>query len=299
MALSTTNIDVYRGTEGVSLPKQLSSQIMQNAVESSAIMRLANRIDLPGSGLTIPVITGDPRAAWVNETNEKAVSEPGLSSKNMTGYKIAVIVPFSNEFKRDMKSLYGAIVDRMPAAIAKKFDDTVFHGAAPGSNFDTLASAAKVGLDAANNGEWAALVAADTAIATAGGELDGWAMSPQGRAALIGAVDDNGRPLFVNSTAEGAVSYILGAGVERSRAAYKTGTPSNIVGYAGDWTKAWYGTVEDIKIKVAEEATINDGTNIINLWQRNMFAVMAEVEVGFVIQDDDFFVALTDGSESL
>ena len=37
----------------------------------------------------------DPEAAWVAETGAKPVSNPGLSQKIMRGYKLAVIVPFS------------------------------------------------------------------------------------------------------------------------------------------------------------------------------------------------------------
>ena len=60
MALVTTPHDIYRGTSGITLPKELSNEIWANAVQESAIMRLAQRIDLPGSGITIPVITADP-----------------------------------------------------------------------------------------------------------------------------------------------------------------------------------------------------------------------------------------------
>lgn len=292
MPFSTTQVDTYRGTSGVSLPTELSNDIWAQAQEDSAVMRLATRITLPGRGLSIPVITGDATADWVIESAEKPVSEATLDTKVMTPYKLAIIELFSNEFARDARALYDALRDRMPGAIAKKFDATVFHGSAPGTGFDVLSAATPISLDAANKGEWAALVQAYNDIAIAGGSLDGWALSPQGKGILLGATDGDGRPLFINNTADGAVPMILGQRVADSRAAYKSGTP-DIVGIAGDWTKARYGIVEDIQIKISEDATINDGTNQINLWQRNMFAVMCEIEVGFVVEDDDYFALLT------
>ena len=77
--------------------------------------------------------------------------------------------------------------------------------------------------------------------------------------------------------------------------AYKgdTGAASTL-GFAGDWSQAYYGIVEDVKLEYATEATLNDGTNTINLFQRNMFAVRAEMEVGFVVKGDDYFKRLTD-----
>ena len=65
MALDTTAIDINRGTTNVQLPPQLSSDIWSKAVEQSAIMQLAQRVNLPGSGITIPIITGDASADWV------------------------------------------------------------------------------------------------------------------------------------------------------------------------------------------------------------------------------------------
>ena len=45
----------------IELPNAVSSEILQKTQESSAVMRLARQIPLPGNGLQIPVITGDPR----------------------------------------------------------------------------------------------------------------------------------------------------------------------------------------------------------------------------------------------
>ena len=123
MALSTTPVDINRGTSGVVLPMQLSNEVWANALEESAIMRLANRIELPGSGITVPVITGDASADWVAETAEKPVSEATLGDKKMTPYKIAVIELFSNEFRRDMARVYNELARRLPNSIGKKFDE--------------------------------------------------------------------------------------------------------------------------------------------------------------------------------
>ena len=196
----------------------------------------------------------------------------------MQAYKLAVIVPFSNEFRRDLQNLYTALVARLPLALAQKFDATVFHGAAPGTNFDTFAAvtAQSFGTDA-----YAALVAADTDVATHGGMLNGFVLSPQGRGALLAEKDGDQRPLFINSVAEGAIPMILGQKVVQAKAAYKAGTP-NVLGIAGDWTQAMYGLVNGIDISISEEATLTSGNTTINLWQQNMFAVRAEVEVGFV-----------------
>jgi len=270
----------------ITLPGSVASKIIQKTQEQSAIMKLATEIDLPGNGITFPVITSDPEAQWVDETDSKPVSNPGLGTKNMKGYTLAVIVPFSNQFKRDYGALFNALVNRLPLALAKKFDETVFgkHDA-PGELFDTFknATAQSLALDV-----YGGLVAADTNVALNGGAVNGYAITPQMRSILLSALDKNDRPLFVNSVADGAIPMILGQPTYISRAAFVDGSPKTI-GVAGDWTKAMYGVVEGVDIQISSEATLDLGNGTtINLFQRNMFAVRAEIEVGFVAQTEMF-----------
>ena len=262
----------------IDLPVDVAQEILAKTQNESAVMALARQIVLPGRGAAINVIASDPEAAWVGETSAKTVSNPGLATKVMRAYKLAVIVPFSNEFRRDVASLYDAIVERLPRALAEKFDATVFGAVnAPGTDFDTFASATaqSIGTDA-----YAGLVAADGDIAAHGGIMNGVVLAPQGKSILLGATDDQKRPLFINSVAEGAIPMVLGARTLQSKGAYKAGTP-NMVGVVGDWTQAMYGTVEGVRIDYSSDATLTSGNTTINLFQQNMFAVRAEIEVGF------------------
>ena len=289
----------------IELPVSVSTEILQKTQEQSAVMQLARQISLPGNGVQIPVITSDPVADWVTETGNKPVSNPGLSKKIMQAHKLAVIVPFSNEFRRDAAALYAALVQRLPAALGKEFDKTVFFG--PGStlaNFDDFSEVTAQALDASQKTAFDGIVAADADISSQGGIVNGWVMSPQGRGVLLAAQDTDKRPLFINNIADGAVNQILGSPVVVNGAAYKAGSAGvgtaagtpDIVGFAGDWTHALYGTVEGIKIDVSDQATltVQNGTSVsqINLWQKNMFAVRAEIEVGFVAETA-YFNALT------
>ena len=274
-------IDMNR-TTSISLPGAVSSEIWQKTQEGSAVMRLARKIELPGLGVTIPVITGDPEAGWVGETEKKPVKRGTLATKLMTPYTLAVIVPFSNQFKRDLPNLYDALIQRLPLALGKKFDQTVFGGATvPGSNFDTLkgCTAQEIGTNA-----YGGLVAAQADIAAHDGILNGWVLSPKAQSTLLTAVDGNKRPLFINSVADGAVPMILGASAIQSKGAYVADTTTakkHVVGFAGDWTQAVYGTVEGVQIALSDQATLTDGSTTINLFEQNMFAVRAEIEVGF------------------
>lgn len=290
---------IQTNRSNITLPADISAEIIQKTQEESAVMRLARQIALPGRGLSIPMITSDPEANWVDETDEKPVSNPGLSQKTMKAYKLAVIVPFSDEFARDYKALYDALVQRIPGALGKKFDATVFHGTTPGTGFDVLTSCTAQSIDVNASGEggfYKALVGADVDIAAHDGDINGFAMSPQARGEMLSALDKDGRPIFINNVAEGAIPRLIGQPVYYSRGLYSAGNAASsgvqakpdVLGFAGDWTKAMYGVVEGVKIDVTNQATLTIGTGQVNLWQRNMFAVKAEVEVGFVAVTDCF-----------
>lgn len=283
----------------IELPNEVSREILQKTQESSTVMRLARQIALPGRGVQIPVITGDPTADWVSETEAKPVSNPSLSKKIMQAHKLAVIVPFSDEFRRDAASLYDALVSRLPDVLGKKFDQTVFFGPASGSlaNFDNFSA---VTTQSMQSSPYAALVAADTDIAEQSGIVNGYVFSPQGKGVLLSALDAENRPLFINSVAEGAIPRLLGSPTYVTSAAYKDGTATvgttpgdpDIIGFAGDWTKAMYGTVEGVRISYSADASLVVGSGTtqytLNLFQQNMFAVRCEIEVGFVAQTNYF-----------
>lgn len=283
--------DINRTTNSMALPSDVASEILQKTSAESAIMRLARKIDLPGRGVTIPVITGDPSAAWVAETAVKPVSNGTPGTKLMSAYKIAVIETFSKEFTRDAKMLYDALIQRLPAALAAVFDSTVIGATqAPGQNMDTFANCQTQSILNANNGTYLGLVAADSDIATHGGVVNGYAFGAQGRALLLTAVDTTNRPLFLASASEGAVDKVLGNATYFNKNIYKAGTPGTsgtpaVVGVAGDWSKALYGTVAGVEIGVTDTATLTVGSGAsatqLNLWQQNMVAVKAEIEVGF------------------
>lgn len=294
-------IDLNRTSTGVSnlLPREVSQEIWANAVGESVIMQASRQINIPGSGVAIPIITGDAEADWVNETDEKPVSDPSISSKVLTPYKLAVIETFSDEFRRDLPGLYAELARRLPSALGRKFDSTIINGTAPGSGFDVLTGATAVAVDGADVVD--DLANALSTVNVAGGDLSHWLVSPQLEGKLTVAKDPGtGSYAFLRDarTDNGAIGSIFGRDVLKSTAVYDgTATPP-VTGIAGDFANsAIFGTVEGIKVDISDQATVTKGGVAINLWQRNMFAIRAEVEVGFIVRDAAHFVKLTEDAE--
>lgn len=292
-----------RQSGGLDLTPETQAQIWQDAAQQSAFMQLAQKITLPGKGVRVPIIVGEPEAGWVQETGVKPKSGVTFSKKDMVPYTIAVILPFSNQFRRDFTALYNQVVAMGPTAIAKAFDATVMGTLdKPGSDFDTLNGAKTVSLGS-NNNIWKALNRADDDITDANGTLDGWALAPQGRSILRQATDNNGRPLFLTSTTGSDVSTILGEPTYVSKGVHvaaqtagsgKSATSTaEIVGVAGEFGSASWGSVQGLQTSISDQASLTIDGRQVNLWEQNMFAVRIEMEVGFRIRDINRFVLLT------
>lgn len=303
-------VDISRATTNVPslLPSDVSAEIHAKMLESSVVQQLARRVSVPGSGLTIPVISGEPTAGWVAETAAKPVSRHTLNKLQLTPKKLAVIEPFSDEFRRDLPGLYAELVRRLPMSLSKKFDAEALYGDRTqiGSLYDegeaSSTNADQQVLDSTNT--YADILAGITTVAVNGYDANGIAVSPAGEALLMGATYSD-RPIFMpDAIGSSTVGRVLGRPVLRSRAiALGTGldangsgsgtTSFNLLGVVGDWNEAIWGTVEGIKISFSDQATLTDGSGSINLWQQNMFAVRAEIEIGFVVADPKAFVFYT------
>jgi HK97 family phage major capsid protein len=290
--------DVSTLTPGVYLPPELSGEIWQNVQENSVVQQLAGRMDLPGGGVAVDIITGDPVAEFVGETGQKPVSNPSVDSKLVYPHTIAVIETFSNKFRNNKNALYNALQARLPNALARRFDAAVLYGeGAPTTNFDTLEDAPSV--DVATS-PYAGLLTALGSVVDEQADITGWAISPQAELVFLGQTDTLGRPLFVDGVNNsGSIPRLLNRTAVKSRyvgrPAVTGGTPKPATfGFGGDWSQATVGIADPISIDINTKGsvTLPDGS-IINLWQRNMFAVRVEVEIGFRYRDVNRFVRLT------
>lgn len=301
--MANTALDVSRLTNGVMLTPEMSSEIWTESIKQSALTQLASRVNLPGKGVKWQTLNAPTAAEWVEETAEKPVVDPTFGSKTMIPHKLAQIITVSEEFTRDAAALWSAIQAQASEAIAQAIDKTFLAGtiALPGTDgVDTLADAQTVNI---KGGTYKDFVKIATTVLENDGDLNGVAITNQGLAKFLTATDTNGRPLMtpgVNSTELGS---IFGARMIKSPWGYKAAVKAStdpkvnaapeVLGVAGDWRNAIYGTVQGIRIKMTDTATVKKGSQTINLWQRNMIAFLVEAEVGFIVRDKSKFVVIT------
>jgi len=271
--------------------RPIFDSIFKKAVDSSAVMTLAPKMNITGNGKTIAIINDEDDAVPVVEGMKKPELNPTVEPKYVVPYTFAKIFTMSKQYRRDYSAIYQELMKRAPGAIARGFDRAVFGAySSPGTGFYQLSSASGVNL-AQTEGVWDALVEADTAIAVADGMLDGWALSVQGRAIVLRAKDNNGMPIYVSPSLTGSLPSLYGLPAKIAKRAYIPGTP-NTVGFGGDWSQSGYGIVgSSYNIDIAKEATING----VNLFENNLIGVRVEADLAFVMADPALFVKLLDG----
>jgi HK97 family phage major capsid protein len=273
-------------------------------------MQLAGKMAIAPEGKKFQTITGDPTPQWVAETNKKPVDFFAFGTKTVIPYKMALIVPFSMEFRRDKGALYNECIRRVPKLFGKEFDATAMSTTAPGTGFDVFGSASKATIlpDTTNHIDvYDRFLAVDSTIGAADGIMNGIALAPQGRSVVLGAKDGQGYPIFTPGVQSGQLGNILGANVSVKKGVYVAGVASTgagdagtpaIVGIAGDWDEAQWGVIGQLTGSISEEATLtytdaNSQTVTLALWQQNMFAVRFEIELALMIRDINKFVLLT------
>lgn len=285
-------------------PKSISQMIFEDVARTSIVQQLSRRVNLPDNGTTIPVTTGKPTAGWVAEGDAKPVSDAAMTIKVMEPKKLAVIVPFSEEYvRRDATGLFQAIRPQIAEAFADAFDAAAIHGTStPFADYITeTTKSVELGTAASSaGGVWGDLVAGFKLLTDDRKKLTGFAADPMAEPKLLDSYDANGRPILVDTNSEGLQGRrLLGRPIGFSEGVAKVDGSSALRLVGGDWTKVAYGIGRDITYSVSNEATLDlGGDTTLNLWQNNMVAIRAEAEYGLVIADTDAFVEFVDSVTS-
>ncbi|KDN84382.1 phage major capsid protein [Kitasatospora cheerisanensis] len=294
------------------LPPTITAPIFNRVAETSAVMQRARRIPLSMTASTaIPVSMDIPNAGWVNEGGSKPTGTESMTVKTMAGKKVAVLVPVSEEVARsNAAGLYSQIQQDLPVALSRAFDLAAIHGKTPSgaagpfddhlaetTNSITLGTATKT-----NGGIWKDIVDGEALVIDDNYDVTGWVADPRLRPQLLNAVDNNGRPLFVDTTsalgpgAAGAGSllglpldYSRGISGKLVRASGTSDTGLRMIG--GDWSQCAYGVGMDITMKLSTEANYKDADgNWHSAFQENLVLLLCEAHFGFVIGDENAFV---------
>jgi HK97 family phage major capsid protein len=295
------------------LNPDIAAPIFERAAKMSVVQTLAQRVPLGPNGVAVPVVTGRMSAGWVAEGAQKTASGGSLTLKTMAPKKIATIAVVSAEVVRANPGNYMNLIrDQIAEAFATAFDSAVLHGTnTPFSGYlDQTSKAAEIGAHtAAEGGVYADLITALDLLVSDQKRLTGWALDSVMEPNLLGSVDTTGRPIFIDTPPTDTANQASNPGAQ-VRAGRLMGRPSamsdtvatsnltTVVGYGGDWTQVAWGQIGGISYDVSTEATVTINGALTSLWEHNLVAVRAETEFGFLANDVNAFVRLSNATGS-
>lgn len=294
---------------GFLTPEQ-SAPIFEEAAKASVVQRLVRQVPLGGNGKAIPVVTGKMSAGWVAEGAKKPASAGALALKTMEPKKLATIAITSAEVVRANPGGYMQLIrSQIAEAFALAFDLAALYdkgpdGTAGGGPFPTwVAQTTKtVALGTttqANGGIHGDLVAGLSLLVNDGKRLTGFALDDVVEPLLLGAVDANGRPIYIDTpldetTTAARPGRLIGRPSVMSEGIAEAvpGTPSTAytVAFGGNWSQAAWGVVGGISYDVSTQATVTINGVLTSLWENNLIAVRAEAEYGWLVNDPASFV---------
>ena len=282
---------------------ELAGPIFAEAAKGSAAMSLIRKVPLGASGQAFPIVTSRPTANWTAEGAQKHTTEAGLGLVKMEPKKLTAIAVASQEVIRANPGGYSETLAGLLAdAFARAFDLAVFHNKGGDGNgtspFETTLAATTKSVTlgaAAGTNTYDDLVKAMALNlqGTPKKQVTGFAFDTGFEIDLLNAKDTAGRPLFAEAAYTGAVPALRsGSVLGRTTYMHENVGLDKTVGFAGDWTKAAWGTVGGITMDVSTEATVTIGGQLVSLYENNLVAIRAEAEYGFALADKDAFVKI-------
>lgn len=273
-----------------------------DARKQSVVQQLVRQVPLGINGQEIPVTTSKPTAGWVAEGGQKPTTSGGKTLKTIKPRKIAAISVVSAEVVRANP---GGYIEDLRADIAEAFaiafDAAALHGTntpfGAGNFIAATTNAVELGTaTVAAGGIFADVNAGLALLVNSGKRLTGTAFDSITEPIFNGAVDANGRPLFIDSpTTDMAANVRAGRLLGRPSFIGDGVAKTTTVGFGGDWSKAVWGVVGGISYDVSSQATVTLDGELVSLWEHNLVAVRAEAEYGWLVHDTGAFVKYTEG----
>lgn len=272
------------------IPTEYSNQIIQDAVEESAVLRMATRLpNMTSSMLTVPVLSSLPMAYFVNgDTGMKQTTKAEWESKIITAEEIAVIVPVPDAVLADSQfDIWGQVQPLVRQAFGKVIDNAILHGTNKPASWPTgivTEAASKGKVVTATGDAYADIMESDGLIAKvedSGFLVNGFLGSMKSRSYLRGARGEDGQPIFRAGMTDGTTYQLDGNRIEFPRNGAMAADGPLLI--AGDWSKLVYAIRQDMTVTRTNQAVITDaeGKVVLNLYQQDMTALRFVMRLGW------------------
>ena len=300
MAISENNLATTKDFAGFLEPKQ-AAPIFEEMAKRSLVQPLAQKVEMGPTGVSIPFWDGDVQAHWVDEAGKKPLAKGGFDNFTMAPKKIAVIFAMSSEVVRANPLNYINVMrNKVAEAFAVAFDNAVLHG--ENTPFGAYLDQTTKTVSLSDPNAYGATNNALSLLVNDGKKFTGGLLDNVTEPVINDALDNNGRPLFIEPTYTDTNSLtrtgrILARPITIAEGV-KGAAPDSAAGYFGDFSKILWGQIGGISYDISDQATLDlseaqDGSGLTSLWQHNLVAVRCEAEFSALVRDPEAFVKVT------
>ncbi|OIR43202.1 phage major capsid protein [Corynebacterium sp. NML120713] len=301
MAIDPKNLATTGDFAGFLNPEQ-SAPIFEEMTRHSLVQPLAKKIEMGPTGVSIPFWDGDVQAHWVDEAGKKPLAKGGFDNFTVAPKKVAVIFAMSAEVVRANPLNYiNTMKGKVAEAFAVAFDNAVLHGT--NTPFGKFVDETTKKVSLADPNAYGAANNALSLLVNDGKKFTGGLLDNVVEPIINDALDNNGRPLFIEPTYTDTNSLtrtgrILARPVTIADGVAQGEEKETAAGYFGDFSKILWGQVGGISYDISDQATLDlseaqDGSGMTSLWQHNLVAVRCEAEFGALVRDPEAFVKVT------
>ncbi|MGP4061503.1 phage major capsid protein [Halobacillus sp. H74] len=278
------------------IPKEYGTLIMNDMMQNSKIMQLGVYEEMNKQEKEFDYFAEGPGAYWVNEGERIQTSKATWLKIAMQAKKLGVILPVSREFLQySMTDFFEQMRPKISEAFYKKFDEAGILNV--GNPFSQSIEQSVVAANHVVEGDITGdnILQLEDHLLDSDFEANAFISKNQNATALRQATVGSGnleQPIYdrSNKTLDGLPTVNLKS----------SNLPKGTL-YAGDFDSLHYGIPFDISYKIAEEGTISTITdqdgNPINLFEREMVALRATMDVAVMIVNDNAFAKLMPAPE--
>src|SRR5690625_4016085 len=279
------------------IPEEQGTLILKETMTNSVMMQLAQYEEMTKQKKTFQYLAEGVGAYWVGEGEVIQTSKPQWLTATMEAKKLGVIIPVSREFLQyTVTDFFTQVRPLIAEACYKEFDEATILGVDnpfPQSLQDSIADIGHIVTGDINGDTFFELT---DYVNDAGFDVNAFISKTQNRSLLRRVVDgftqEDGTitdPVRLynrsNNTLDGQpVVDLDSTHMQKGEL------------FAGNFNYVRYGIPYNLNYSISEEAQlssiVDENGDPINLWERELMAIRATMDVGFMVLKDDAFAKI-------
>lgn len=290
------NVMLYQKPDGT-IPDDFNNLIIQDVIENSKVMQLGVYEDMDSQEKKFNYFANGIGAYWVDEGEKIQTTKPTMLEVTMRAKKLGVILVASREYLNyRLPRFFEVMRPKIAEAFYKKFDEAAI------LNVDNPFAQSIEGSVVASGKVVEGPITYDNILLLEDSlleddiEANGFISKAQNATALRNAViRENGVSEALYDRASNTLDGLPIVNL-------KSGNMEKGTLYAGDFDQLRYGIPYNISYRISEEAQLStiknaDGTPV-NLYEQELIAIRATMDVAMMIVNDDAFAKLEAKAEA-